>query len=112
MNRFILAALVSLAPGLALATEWKDVPLVNGDCEIGAHPRPEVDAAARAMGCAGTSYGILSDGTWLRLDRVGNWLAKKAVGAGAEPHDGRILVDVTGVRDGDVIEVRTLHIST
>ncbi len=110
MKRLILAALVLLAPALALAATWSGVPLIDQNCETRVHSNPDAHTAACLLQCAGSGYGILSDGTWIKLDKAGNDMALSALKA--TTRKDHIRVNVTGERKGDVIHVHSLKLST
>ncbi len=110
MKKLILAALVSLAPLPVLAATWNGVPLIDQNCEPKVEKNPDAHTAACLLQCAGSGYGILSDGTWIKLDRAGNEMAVSALKATSRKD--HIRVNVTGERKGDVIHVRSLTLAT
>jgi hypothetical protein len=110
MKQLMLAALVFLAPVPVLATTWSGVPLVDQNCETKVQANPDAHTAACLLQCAGSGYGILSDGTWIKLDQAGNEMAVSALKA--TTRKDHIRVNVTGERKGDVIHVRSLTLST
>ncbi len=110
MNRIVLAGLLFLAPAPALAATWSGVPLVDRKCEPTVEKNPDAHTTACLLQCAGSGYGILSDGKFIHLDRAGNDMAVSALKATSQKD--HIRVNVTGERKGEVIHVRSLTLST
>ena len=103
----MLAAFV--APVIAAAETWENVPLVDHNCLEKVKADPDKHETSCLTMCAKSGYGVLtSDGTWLKFDKTGNEEALKALKA-TEKENG-IRVTVTGERTGDMIKVATLRI--
>jgi hypothetical protein len=103
----MLAAFV--APVIAAAETWGNVPLVDHNCLEKVKADPDKHETSCLIMCAKSGYGVLtSDGTWLSLDKTGNEEALKALKATKK--ENGIRVTVTGEPGGDMIKVATLKI--
>ena len=77
-------ALIILAAALALpltAETWKGVSLMDASCAAKTEKmaNPAAHARSCALQCAKSGYGAVVDGKFLKFDRKGNDLAKKAL---------------------------------
>lgn len=103
----LLAAAALALPATAAAESWKNVSLVDQDCEKKVHDNPDAHSRACALQCAKSGYGILTaDGNYLKLDEAGSKQALEALRA--SDRKDHLRVDVTGVRDGDTVKVASL----
>ncbi len=102
---FILIATFLLSTSAAAET-WKGVA-VDTMCSVKAKAAPDEHTTKCALACAKSGFGILTaDGSFLKFDDAGN---EKAVAAlkGTKKSD-RLRATVTGERDGDTIQVKSL----
>ena len=111
IQRFAALVAVLMLSGVTtvLATEWKNVPLVDKMCLDKVRSDPDRHEKSCLLSCAHSGYGILTaDGTWLRFDEAGN---QKAVAAlKATDKQDHVRVTVTGDLKGDSIDVKELTI--
>ena len=108
MKKLVLAILAVTLPMTALATTWKDVPLVDHNCAEKVKANPDAHKTACLLQCASSGYGILDHGKWIALDKAGDEKALAALKA--TKRTDHIRVDVTGEQKGSVIQVASLRI--
>ena len=110
MRKLVGALIISLSvPGLALASSWDNVSLVDAHCVSKVKADPDKHPTSCLLQCANGGYGIMTGGTWVKLDEAGNKLALAALkGTHRKDH---IRVNVSGEQKGDVIQVSSLKIA-
>ena len=111
MKRFAAVLIIAafLAPAIAAAETWENLPLVDHNCVEKVKADPDKHETSCLIMCARSGYGVLaSNGTWLKFDKKGNDEALKALKATKK--ENGIRVTVTGERTGDSIKVATLKI--
>lgn len=109
MRHVIPLAFVATFPVLALATDWKDVPLVDRTCSGVSLAMPDDHPVACLLQCAGSGLGIVDHGTWIPLDEAGNRKALEALRA--SHHTNHVRVNVVGERNGDVIQASSVSMA-
>ncbi len=108
--RRLLALLVAVGmPALALAAEWKDVPMVDSSCLAKVKADPDKHPASCALRCANSGYQIRTDEGWTKLDDAGNKLAVSELKSTKKKDHVR--VNVSGEKKGDVIAVSSLKLT-
>lgn len=106
-----LVAVVALtfAGGLAMAEEWKGVPVVDTHCVGKVKADPDKHARSCALQCSKGGYGLLtSDGTYLKFDAAGDEKTLAALKASSKTDHLR--ADVTGERSGDTLKVTSIEL--
>jgi hypothetical protein len=107
-----LAALL-LAPVAARAEEWKNVSLIDGHCAGKASVKADPDSHTRdcLLMCAKGGYGIwTAGGEHLKFDAEGSKKAEALLEASTKADHVR--VDVVGEREGDVLRVTSISMSS
>ena len=106
----LLAAVLALSvPLLAAPETWKNVALIDTQCEPKVKADPDQHPKSCLLMCAKNGFGILTaDGKYLKLDEAGNRKALAAIKASTKTD--HIRATVTGERDGDTIKVQSLTI--
>ncbi len=109
--RKLRAALLASAwlPCVAAAATWDKVPLVDAHCVSKVKDHPDAHPTSCLLQCADGGYGVMTEGTWVKLDATGNKLAVSELKRTRKKD--HIRVDVTGERSGDTIQVTSLKIA-
>jgi hypothetical protein len=108
--RKLLALFVAVGmPALALAAEWKDVPLVDTMCLNKVKADPDKHPASCALKCADSGYQIKTASGWVKLDEAGNKLAVSELKSTKKKDHVR--ANVSGEQKGDVIAVSSLKLT-
>ena len=107
MKRFALAIILVL-PLTATAATWENAPLVDHMCVDKVKASPDDHKTSCLIQCAGSGYGILENGKWLKFDKAGNDMALAALKATSKKDHVR--VNVSGDLSGDTIHVAKLTI--
>ncbi|MGH7856877.1 MAG: hypothetical protein ACREQY_06055 [Candidatus Binatia bacterium] len=94
-------------PAFAAETKsYENVSLVDTNCLKKVKDDPDAHTRACALKCAGSGYGVLVDGQYLKFDAPGNEKAKAALEASsAKDH---LRVNVSGELDGETLKVASL----
>jgi len=107
MKRFALALTFAL-PFAATAATWENAPLVDHMCLEKVKSSPDDHKTSCLVQCAGSGFGILDNGKWLKFDKAGNDMALAALKATTKKD--HIRVNVSGDLAGDVIHVSKVAI--
>ena len=108
MKRISLLMVLAMAlPMFATAETWSNVSIVDTQCSKKAKADPDAHTRDCALTCAKSGFGILDkDGNYLKFDAKGNSEATKLLqGSTKKDH---LRVNVTGEKQGDVIQVQSL----
>ncbi len=106
--RKLTCAVLTLLPVATLAASWQDAPLVDHMCLEKVKAAPDAHKTSCLVQCAGSGFGILENGKWLKFDKAGNDMALTALkSTGRKDH---VRVNVTGELAGDTIQVSKLTI--
>ncbi len=111
MRTVMLVAIAAalFASAAAYAETWSNLPLVDKMCLAKVKADPDKHETSCLISCAHSGYGVvMSDGTWVKLDKKGNEEALAALKA-TKKTEG-IRVTVTGEKKGDTIKVSSLTI--
>lgn len=107
-TRFFMLIGALAMPLMLHAETWNDVSLVDANCAAKVKANPDAHTRDCAVQCSKSGYGILSNGKFLPFDSAGN---KQAVAAlDASTATDHLRVTVTGDRQGDTIQVKTLKL--
>lgn len=104
----VLVALLT-SPVIVHAATWQEVPLIDSMCSSKFEDDTAEHTVSCAIQCAGSGYGILVDGQFVKFDRRGNELALEALKETTREKDIRVTVE--GDLAGDTIEVVKLSIN-
>ena len=106
----LLAAAALALPAAAAAESWKNVSLVDQNCEKKVRDNPDAHTRACALQCAKSGYGILTaEGSYLKLDEAGSQKALAALQA--SDRKDHLRVDVAGEREGDSVKVASIALA-
>jgi hypothetical protein len=110
MKHLILATLIATLVPLSVAAEdWKNVPLVDGNCLSKVKSDPDAHETSCLVACSKSGYGIITaDGAYLKLDKEGNAQALSALKKTTKKD--HIRVNVSGERKGNTISVKSLSL--
>ncbi len=103
MRKLLLLIVAVGMPALALGADWKDVPMVDTNCQAKMKDNPDKHPVSCALKCAESGYQIKTADGWVKLDDAGNELAISELKATKKKDHVR--VDVSGEKKGDVIAV-------
>ncbi len=105
-----LAALALSSPLLAESATWTNVPLVDSNCSNKVKDNPDAHTRECALMCAKSGYGIWTvEGKYLKFDAAGSEKAL-ALLKGSEQKD-HLRVDLTGVLDGETLQVESIALT-
>jgi hypothetical protein len=108
LSAVVFAVLV--LPTLALAADFKNVPMVDTMCQQKVKADTDKHPVSCALKCADSGYSIqASDGKWLKLDDAGNKLAVSELKATKKKD--HIRVNVSGDLKGDSLAVSSLKMA-
>ena len=99
-------ALAAALPAFAEASAFANVALVDVNCSTKVKDNPDAHPRSCALKCAGSGYGIWTDGKYVKFDAAGNEKAK-ALLEGSSKTD-HLRVDVKGQLEGDILKVESL----
>ncbi|HVP69230.1 MAG TPA: hypothetical protein VMT17_18420 [Anaeromyxobacteraceae bacterium] len=106
--KMLMLAVVASLPSVALSATWTNAPLVDHNCAEKVKADPDAHTTACLLQCAGSGYGILEGGQWIKFDKAGN---EKAIAALKATHKkDHVRVNVTGELKGSVLHVSSLTI--
>jgi hypothetical protein len=101
------AVLAVLAlPAFAETKSYENVSLVDTNCLNKVKDNPDAHTRACALKCAGSGYGVLADGKYVKFDAAGNEKAKAALEASSAKD--KLRVNVSGELEGDTLKVAAL----
>ena len=105
-----LALVLLLAPAVALAETWTNVPLVDVNCSAKVAADPDAHTRDCALQCAKSGYGIIvGDGKYLQLDAEGS---KKALALlKASDRKDHLRVTLSGSLAGETIQVAAIEMA-
>ena len=102
-----LAVLALALPAFAAeAKSYENVALVDTNCLNKVKDNPDAHTRACALKCAGSGYGVLANGKYVKFDAAGNEKAKAALEASTQTDQLR--VNVAGELEGDTLKVSAL----
>jgi hypothetical protein len=109
MKRISLLLAVAIAfPAFAAAESWSNVSIIDTQCSTKAKADPDSHTRSCALSCAKSGFGIVDkDGNYLKFDAKGNAEAIKLLQSSDKKDHLR--VNVTGEKQGDVIQVQSLN---
>jgi hypothetical protein len=103
----LLIALAIALPAFAAAENWSNVSIVDTQCSTKVKADPDSHTRDCALTCAKSGFGIFDkDGNYLKFDANGNAQAMKLLQNSTKKDHLR--VNVTGEKQGDIIQVQSL----
>ena len=105
----ILLSFVLVFPAFAAAESWNNVSIVDTQCSKKVAANPDAHARSCALACAKSGFGVIDkNGQYLKFDSKGNEEATKLLQSSSEKDHLR--VNVTGKKQGDIIQVQSLKL--
>jgi hypothetical protein len=106
---FLVFVGLLVAPTLAAANEYKDVPVVDVSCSKKVVADPDPHPRECALKCAGGGFGIVTpDKRFLKFDAEGNKKILEALKA-SEKKD-HLRINVSGDVQDDTLKVREVNL--
>ncbi len=103
----LMIALAIALPAFAAAETWSNVSIIDTKCSTKAKANPDAHTRDCALTCSKSGFGILDkDGNYLKFDANGNVEATKLLQSSTKKDHLR--VSVTGEKQGDIIQVKSL----
>jgi len=100
---------LAVAPALAAANDYKDVPVVDVNCSKKVADGPDSHTRECALKCAASGFGIVTqEKQFLKFDAEGNKKILEALKA-SEKKD-HLRVDVSGDVQGDLLKVTQIKL--
>lgn len=105
----VLMGVLLALPSFAAAEDWANVSMIDTQCSTKAKADPDSHTRSCALACAKGGFGIIDkDGNYLKFDAKGNAEAMKLLEKTSK--QDHLRVDVSGKKDGGVIQVASVKL--